>query len=288
MAEEPVVSIVMSTYREIADGKEPDGSDSTLGNAIASVVGQSYGRWELEIVADHPPKEVLERIETLVAAYGDPRIHLHNLPAWGGLDFPGYDAKVAGVAAAKGGLLAFFDADNRWHRHLLRRAVAAFDTEPGLDLVYFDTKVKLRQREDLLPLRRAFPLYDLLGPAVGESFVWKKPAWGPEAMQKLGRLNFIDTSDAVMRREAYEASGGLARVDNLDWNLWRAMLRAGRHHFHHVPEVGSTFYTATLQQHQEYAAVALATDFDLPFDLEAYRTRTKGDFVAHHERKHLA
>lgn len=287
MTEQPLISIVMSTYREVADAPEKNGHGSSLGLAIDSVRRQSYGRWQLHIVADHPPAEDLEQAQGLIESLDDERIHFTNLAAWGGLDFPGYDAKIAGVEAAEGELLAFLDADNEWKPRVLERAVKAFAGDEALDLVYSDTLFRLHQREDLLPLR-IFPLYQMFGPAVGESFVWRKPDWDSRARRQIDRLNFIDTSDAVLRRESYDACGGLQRKDNLDWNLWRAMIDASRDHFLRIPHVGTLYRTASLEQHRELMAVQWAEFLDLPFDLEDHRTRTKKDFIAHHREKHLA
>src|SRR5690606_29351956 len=73
---QPKVSVITSTYREVADGEMENGRDSMLARAVDSVRAQTLVDWELWVVADCPPPEDLHKIEQLLASYEDDRIHL--------------------------------------------------------------------------------------------------------------------------------------------------------------------------------------------------------------------
>lgn len=102
-----------------------------LMEAIESVRRQSYADWELILVDDGSS----DGSETMARAAGDHRRIFY-------LDHPGHAnrgmsaSRNAGIAAARGELIAFLDADDVWPPHKLAEQVAVFDAEPRADMVY--------------------------------------------------------------------------------------------------------------------------------------------------------
>lgn len=262
----PLVSVVMSTFREVADGRRGDAGDSSLAQAIDSVVAQSYPHWELLIVSDHPPASDVEHIRALAERYGDRRICHYDMAQRGGTAAPGARPKAAGVALARGSLLAFLDADNQWAKPHLSRAVRALTSERAPDLVYCDALIRLAPTVARSPLDHLSALYFGLGLLVADEFAWQKPDWSARSRELLGRINFIDSSEAVMRRDAYLAADGLQERHNYDWWLWKHMIAAGQDRFEHLPQIGLYYTTASLQSHFDYFVLSLIEKSGLPID----------------------
>jgi len=301
----------MSTYGEI-ESQRPDGaSDSMLSRAIGSVIAQTYPDWELWVVSDHPPGDIRDAIESLISSYRDDRIHYEDLASRGGPAAPGAKPKRLGVERSKGELLAFLDADNAFGPDHLLRCVHAFtECKSGLDLVYCDTRVVYAANantDDILHNAVALPYHLLgtifgekfsgeirknvhppapIGPLSGAPFIWEKPDWNENSAKKLQRFNFIDTSDAIMTRAAYEAAGGIQDAINLDWRLWLAMIHAGRKRFRHIPHVDVTYTTESLSQHREYYGLSVIDKLDLPVDVARLYSDSIRVLEDRYEKKH--
>ncbi len=255
--DEPLVSVIMSTYGESV---RPNGFGQTqLAGAIDSVREQRYPNWELILVADHPPRAYLDAIESLLAELGDARIRFFNTPERGGLEAIGLAPKQLAMQHVRADYIAFLDADNAWSADFLAHGMAAL-TAGARDLVYFDTHCFLSPDEVnpwLLPL----------GPFFGAPFDWHKPDWNEQTCAWLFESNFIDFSDVVLRRDAFEAAGGFIDVPQVDWHLWRTLIRAGRDRFHHVPVLGQRYNTSTLENHRRYLMLSLFTSLRIPYKM---------------------
>jgi UDP:flavonoid glycosyltransferase YjiC (YdhE family)/glycosyltransferase involved in cell wall biosynthesis len=303
----PLVSVVMSTYSEVNAPAPVGESGPMLLRAIASVIAQSYQNWELWVVSDHPLDRDREAIAKLIASFGDERVHYEDLGARAGLGTLGVRPKRRGVECSRGRLLAFLDADNAFEREHLSRCVQAFsDNGDALDLVYCDTRVifggTLVEGEedpggevisflyrlvgrDVLE-KELYPLA-VMGRMAGESFTWEKSGWDREARKKLASFNFIDVSDAVMTRAAYDAAGGLQELSYLsDWQLWLDMIRAGCDRFRHVPHVGLRYTTDNLVHHRRYYAFSLFDKLNLTVDMAKLHEQAKGDITNRLKIKH--
>src|SRR5690606_6576684 len=102
---------------------------------------------------------------------------------------------------------AFLDAGNHYRPDHLQALVKAIEENPEVALVYGDRWIV--NEVDNTPPQRGFT-----------------QDYTP--MQLLSQ-NYIDTSDALVRREAIEYVGGFDEGEKkyIDWNLWLRLEKAG-------------------------------------------------------------
>lgn len=111
----PRVSVIIPVYN----------AERYLAEAIRSVLGQDYGDVEIVVVDDGSTDrsvEVAQRFEQIRL------IRQENLGPGAGLN--------TGIAHARGELIAFLDADDKWEPATLARRVARFDDDPNLDMTH--------------------------------------------------------------------------------------------------------------------------------------------------------
>lgn len=108
----PLVSAVIPAFNAAA----------TIRRAVDSVLAQSYRNCEIIVVDDASRDATLEIV---AAEYGD-RVRLLRLPRNGGASH----ATNEGIAAARGELVAFLDADDTWLPDKLAHQVAALQGNP--------------------------------------------------------------------------------------------------------------------------------------------------------------
>jgi glycosyltransferase involved in cell wall biosynthesis len=104
---DPLVTVVIPTFDRLP----------LLREALASVAAQSYPHWEVVIVDDGSSDDTVAAIRALA----DPRVRVLERPHRGHIG----SVRNAGVATARGELIAFLDADDLWHAAKLERQVAA-------------------------------------------------------------------------------------------------------------------------------------------------------------------
>jgi glycosyltransferase involved in cell wall biosynthesis len=266
----PALSVILTTYLEVADGKPEHDHDSTLARAIDSVRAQTCGDWELIVVSDHPGTEALQRIQSLIASYGDPRISCVDLPEHTGGAARGVASRQEGVRRATAELVAFLDADNWWTPEHLQLSLAALLEDRALDLVYCDSLVRVAPGNTNPFWEAMTASWGDAGIPFGKEFVWHKPDWGPEALRRLQQMNFIDTSEAVFRKEAYLASAGLTSGYASDWSLWKNLIAADRGNFHHLDHVGLCYQTSSLIHHLQINSLRAFLKSPFNFDMQRY------------------
>lgn len=94
---DPMVSVIMPTYNRLRH----------LRATVASVLAQTFGRWELIVADDGSDEETLAFLKSLSE---HPRVRLLQLPHSGNPVMP----RNAGMRAARGEYIAFLDSDDVW------------------------------------------------------------------------------------------------------------------------------------------------------------------------------
>jgi glycosyltransferase involved in cell wall biosynthesis len=200
----PRISIVMP-FRNAA---------ATLPEALASVLAQDSGDWELLAVDDHSTDGSVEVVRKL--AGGDPRVRLMANEGPPGV----VGASVTAGKVAAGEWLARMDADDVSHPERLSRQWAMAQARPELDVIGCRVEI-------LSPL----------GDGMVRHVDWVNTLTGPE---EIANARFIENPlvhpSSLMRKSAVEAVGGYVDVPWAeDHDLYLRMLERGSV-FAKVPE----------------------------------------------------
>jgi len=214
-----LVSVVVPTFNAAL----------TVRRALASVRAQTHAEWEAICVDDASTDDTVARI----VAFDDPRIRIIRLDRNGG---PGR-ARNLGIAAARGALVAFLDADDEWLPDKLARQVALFEADAGLALAVTDMRVKTVDGRD--------------GSSV---YTRQPPVSGAEAWKTLLASSFIATSAVMTRRALLDEIGGFDPdlVTGEDQDLFIRLAMTGRVYaapdalavYHWMPRSYSTGHAA--------------------------------------------
>lgn len=173
MVASPLVSIVIPAFN----------AAGTLDRALASVAAQTYPSWEAIVVDDASRDDTA----ALVERRGDRNIRVLRRATRGGPSV----ARNDGIAAARGELVAFLDADDEWLPEKLARQVAALAQHPGAGLVACDMRAV---HED--------------GSNGASVFARQAPSAGPDAWKALLASSFIGTSAVLAPRPLLQEVGG--------------------------------------------------------------------------------
>jgi GT2 family glycosyltransferase len=179
----PRFSIITPVYETPAD---------VLRKMLLSVLGQSYGDWELcladDASQDPQVREILDR-----AVARDPRIRVEHSERNEGI----VGASNRALAMAQGEFVALLDHDDALHPDALAHVAEALDRNPEADYVYTD--------EDKVD-RHGF-----------HSGFFFKPDWSPERM----RTQMYTCHFSVFRRSLVEEVGGFDPEfeGSQDWDL---------------------------------------------------------------------
>lgn len=101
-----------------------------LGEAIQSILDQTYPHFELIIVDDGSTDDTAD----VVGKFKDDRVHLIRHPKNAGVA----TARNTGIAAAQGDLISFLDSDDLWNPNKLALESSYLDGHPELDAVFTD------------------------------------------------------------------------------------------------------------------------------------------------------
>lgn len=182
-ANQPRISIVMPVYN-------PD--PQWLSEAIDSVIGQIYPKWELCIVDDGSTRpevrEVLGRYETL-----DSRISVRYLQSNQGITA----ASSAALEMVSGEYVGFLDHDDELKPNALYQVVKLLNERPELDYIYSD----LDHKTDTGELKDPF----------------RKPDWSPDLLRS---CNYV-THFSVFSKTILDKVGGFrpGYDGSQDWDL---------------------------------------------------------------------
>ena len=185
-----------------------------VGGAVESVLSQTSTDFEL-LVVDDGSSDALD--EALAPFLDHPALTLIRRPHAGVCA-----ARNAGTAAARGGVIAYLDSDNRWHPTFLERMAAALDAS-GARFAYCDFTLFARHplTRRIRPVRRRAPAF---------------------RFSALLDDNLIDINTVVHDRALLDEAGGWdEQLERM--NDWDVILRlAARVEPLHVPEALVDYY----------------------------------------------
>lgn len=176
-----------------------------IGQAIESVLQQTYERWELIIVNDGST----DNTSQVIAAFVDPRIRVIDQPNGGEAN-----ARNTALKHISGEYLAFLDADDRFHPDHLMNAVHVLQGRSTIAGVYSDgyyIDPRGKRLETLSSHRR--------GPFEGDIFeqvIRASDVFGPPGcvVIRAGRLNGLRFDQSILKI-------------GTDWDFW---VRFTEHH----------------------------------------------------------
>ena len=113
------ISIIMPAYK----------TERYIAEAIESVLTQSFQDWELLIVDDGSPDDLL----SIASSYTqkDSRIKVFSQPNQGVAV-----ARNKGLELAQGDYIAFLDSDDYWNPLFLEKMIEKMESDPSYGLVY--------------------------------------------------------------------------------------------------------------------------------------------------------
>lgn len=200
--EPPVISVVMACHN----------AARYVAEAVESVCGQSFSALELIVVDDGSSDASAAIVAEMAAA--DPRVRLVRQRNQGP-----YRARNRGVQEARGGYVAFLDADDWWAPEALARLHEALEANPEAAIAYCGWQ------NVGLPGGR------------GEPYVPPDYEAGDKVAAFLRAAAPWPIHAALTRREVFDRHGGfdLQWATCMDYDLW---LRVGTAHpIVRVPEV---------------------------------------------------
>ena len=195
----PNLSVLLPTYNRA----------KLVGKAIASVLAQTYGDFELLVLDDGSEDDT----DHVVNGFADPRLRYLRLVHRGAAA-----AENVGLSRARGRFVAFLDDDDEWLPEKLQVQVAAFADQPASTGVVYTARWLLRHG------RVAYgPSPDIL----------RKGGWIHSEI--VARRTFVPLVCAMVRRECFDVVGGFDEdlPTSNDYDLWIRMSRLYR--FEHIP-----------------------------------------------------
>lgn len=203
MSDMPMFAVAMPTYN----------AESTVSEAIESVLAQSCSDWELSIVDDGSVDGTLAIAQSYAAK--DPRIHaVHQENAGCG------PARARSVSLSMGEFIVHFDNDDVLLPGCLERYRAFIADQPAFDIYSCNG-------EWFSADGASGPYFDEPGLEHTRSF----------SLAEMLERNLILSAAATVRRTAYDRVGGIRNEAPVeDYDLWlRVLVHGGRHVY--LPEV---------------------------------------------------
>ncbi|RLL71281.1 glycosyltransferase [Paenirhodobacter hankyongi] len=185
----PLVSVVMPMFNRAG----------IVGEAIASVLAQTYPSFELIVVDDGSSDDSV----ATVRGFDDPRIRLIELGENQGVTV----ARNTALRAAQGEIIAYLDSDNTWDDRFLAAHVGALLELPDADMIYSGVLLYSGQATEPYAIR-----------------------YGHLHRALLENKNYIDNNIIVHRRAFLDRLGGFdeALRRYVDWDLILRATELGR------------------------------------------------------------
>ncbi|MEL6550919.1 MAG: glycosyltransferase [Pseudomonadota bacterium] len=181
LLERPLISIIMPTYNRAY----------TIGEAVQSVLDQTYDHWELLVCDDASDDKTAQVMD----GFDDRRIRYMQFSKSNGAA-----TRNKGLRFARGAYIAYLDSDNLWNPHFLDMMLRSLMASPGSAIAYcgyLDTEIR---GAEVHLAQRSHAVFRAIA---------------------LSRRNFMDLNTIIHHRRVYEWLGGfdnaLPRLQ--DWDL---------------------------------------------------------------------
>jgi glycosyltransferase involved in cell wall biosynthesis len=185
--EKPLVSIVIPSYNHA----------HFLGQALQSVLDQTYSKWEVIVVDNYSS----DGTRCLIKKYLDPRISFHQINNHGVIA----RSRNVGIGFAKGDWIAFLDSDDWWENDKLETCLLKIDNQT--DLVYHDLKIFSQEFRLWKPRK-----------------IKSRQLQQPITHDLLVKGNGIATSSVMVRTTLIRSIGGMDERPEMaaaeDYNTW--------------------------------------------------------------------
>jgi glycosyltransferase involved in cell wall biosynthesis len=227
----PEISVIIPTYNQA----------NFLGEAIQSIIDQTFIDWEAIVVNNYSEDNTIEVVES----FKDPRIKLINIRNHGVIG----TSRNEGVRQAKADIIAFLDSDDTWNSLKLERVVSFFHHQHEVELVCHDEWALVDNR--IKSVIRYGPYKDYYG--------------------LLFQKNCLSTSAVAMRRHKFLALGGFSEevcfAGVEDYDLWLRLAKAGctiayLHEVLGTCRMHDQSFTAKTQQHCDKSLDLLKCHFE--------------------------
>lgn len=257
-----LVSVVLPTYERAA----------VLGDAIESVLGQTYDELELLVVDDGDD----DATPKVVESFEDDRLRYVRREDSKGVS----SARNEGVRRTDGNLVAFIDSDDRWRSNKLRRQVAALHEagkDDGGDAGDDDGGDADDDDSGDAGDEECGVVYTPVTKREGEPRT-RDGASGDvyEAVRRLAVPTY--TSTLLIRREAFREVGGFDEALSCfeDWDLCLRLARRWRFEYLNVPLV----LKGTSEDNVSADPDRLARSLDRLFDAHDLPPEARARFLA--------
>lgn len=184
-----LISIIMAAYN----------AENTIGQAITSVIQQTYTDFELIIINDCSTDRTVDVINEFIKR--DTRIILINNSKNMGVSY----TRKHGLDEAKGSWIAILDSDDLWLPEKLAKQVE-FQKKTNADLLYTGS---------------GFMNVD------GKQINWKLNVPEVITYRQLLKQNILSNSSALVRKDLYEKYYVIGDDMHEDFAIWLQILRNG-------------------------------------------------------------
>ncbi|MBW4638131.1 MAG: glycosyltransferase [Gloeocapsa sp. UFS-A4-WI-NPMV-4B04] len=181
---QPLISIIIPSYNHA----------SFLGEAVESIINQTYENWECIIVNDGSPDDTSDVARALINLYKNKSIHLLEQQNDGVIN-----ARNVGFSKSLGEYILFVDADDKIHPNFLSETLSVLIEHSSVGFVYTDIQL-FGVKHDLISN----------GDFVPERFLNSNQA----------------SVTSLFRREIYEQVDGFKKVMELGWEDWEFWISA--------------------------------------------------------------
>lgn len=205
-SKQPLVSVIMPTYNYA----------QFIGDAVKSVINQTYKNWELIIIDNYSE----DNTEEIVNSFDDPRIKYIKFRNNGIIAA----SRNLGIKESAGEWVAFLDSDDVWYPSKLEKVKQAVIANPEAILVCHNE----RQINNGVPgkILRCGPFFNNMYERL------------------LFEGNMLLTSALVVERYILLSTGGFSAekefVTSEDYEYWMRLARVGKFHF--INEVLGEFH----------------------------------------------